>query len=210
MSMSKYAIAALLATCSLSATHAWAYGQGDLYARVGVVKIEPTGGGSQLAGMNVDVESETGAAFTLGYRFLDKWGVELLAAPQRFKHDIKLDGDKLASTKHLPPTLTVQYYPFGGTDARVQPYVGAGVNYTRFSGEDVDIPGASLQMDDSWGWAGQAGVDLLVDDHWAANLGVWYLDIDSKAKVEAGGATLDSTHVDINPVVVMGGISYRF
>ncbi|WP_106479056.1 OmpW/AlkL family protein [Phytohalomonas tamaricis] len=208
--MSKYAIAALLATCSLSTTHAWAYGQGDLYTRVGVAKVEPTGGGGQLAGGEVDVDSETGTAFTLGYRFLDQWGVELLAAPQRFKHDIHLSNGVDASTKHLPPTFTLQYYPLGGSAAQVQPYIGAGVNYTRFSGEEVDAAGLSLDMDDSWGWAAQAGVDLLINDHWAANLGVWYLDINSKATVKSGSAAVDSEHVDINPIIVMGGISYRF
>jgi len=54
-------------------------------------------------------------------------GVELLAALP-FEHDISIaDGAVNGKTQHLPPTLTLQYYPLGGTQARVQPYIGAGV-----------------------------------------------------------------------------------
>nr|WP_285836117.1 OmpW family outer membrane protein [Larsenimonas suaedae] len=187
-----------------------AYGQGDLYTRVGVAKVSPksdNGNFNELApGSDLDVDDESGFAFTLGYRFLDKWGVELLAA-ERFEHDINLNGDKVGSTKHLPPTLTLQYYPLGGTDARVQPYVGAGVNYTRFSSEKLE--GGDLDMDDSWGYAAQVGVDLLVNEHWAFNAAAWYLDIDSDTTATIGGQSYDTT-VNIDPIVVMGGVSYRF
>ena len=67
------------------------------------------------------------------------WGVELLAATP-FEHDITIKGAPVdaGSTKHLPPTLTVMWYPMGGSDSRFQPFVGAGVNYTYFWDEDAD------------------------------------------------------------------------
>ncbi|MEQ5802764.1 OmpW family outer membrane protein [Halomonas sp. H10-9-1] len=203
-------IAAGVAAAALTAsTQAFAYGAGDFFTRVGVAKVAPKSDNGKLdTGLGVletDVQDDSAFAFTLGYRFTDKVGVELLAA-EPFDHDIELNGANLASTEHLPPTLTLQYYPLGGTDAYVQPYVGVGVNYTRFSDEETKIPGVSLELDDSWGAAGQLGVDLLIDDHWALNGAVWYMDIDTDAKV--GGA--DAGKVEIDPVVVMGGISYRF
>ncbi|OHV08737.1 OmpW/AlkL family protein [Kushneria phosphatilytica] len=201
--------AALALAGSVMATPALAYGQGDFYTRLGVAKVSPKSDNGDIDAIGVDkidVDDDSGFAFTLGYRFLDKWGVELLAA-QRFKHDINLDGNEAGSTKHLPPTLTLQYYPLGGTDARVQPYVGAGVNYTHFSDEKLD--GGKLDMDDSWGWAGQIGVDLLVSEHWALNAAAWYLDIDSDTTATVGDQSYD-TKVHIDPVVVMGGVSYRF
>ncbi|WP_458525503.1 OmpW/AlkL family protein [Onishia taeanensis] len=181
------------------------YGAGDLFTRFGVAKVSPKNdNGTLLSGaVEVDVQSDSAAAFTLGYRFTDKLGVELLAA-ERFEHAIELNGDTQASTKHLPPTLTLQYYPLGGTQARVQPYAGIGVNYTLFS--DEKVAGATLELEDSWGAAGQVGVDLLIDEHWALNAAAWYLDIDADATI--GGS--DAGTVDIDPVVVMGGISYRF
>ncbi|MEC8917820.1 OmpW family outer membrane protein [Salinicola sp. LHM] len=193
---------------ALGAGNAFAYGAGDLFTHFGIAKVSPKSDNGHFdgLGMDVDVDDDTGFAFTLGYRFLDKWGVELLAA-EPFEHDINLNGNEMASTKHLPPTLTLQYYPLGGTQSRVQPYIGAGVNYTHFSDEDLD--GGSLDLDDSWGAAGQLGVDLLIDDHWSMNAAAWYIDIDSDATAEVGGQSYDTT-VHIDPWVVMGGIGYRF
>ncbi|ANF57448.1 OmpW/AlkL family protein [Halotalea alkalilenta] len=204
--------------CLASSTSAFAYGEGDFFARLGMVRIEPTGGsahlGGALQGATVDVETERGAAFTLGYRFTDKFGVELLAAPQSFKHDINVraGGDTITrgSVRHLPPTLTLQYYPLGGTDAQVQPYIGAGVNYTRFSSEHLSLEDTSLKLEDGWNAAAQVGVDYQLTSNLALNLAVWYLDIDSTAIVHQGGQEVSRADIDINPIVVMSGISLRF
>lgn len=199
-------IAASMAAATLAASsQAFAYGAGDFFTRVGVAQVTPKNDNGALAdgALAVDVQDKTDFAFTLGYRFHDKMGVELLAALP-FKHDIALNGENLASTKHLPPTLTLQYYPLGGTQARVQPYIGAGINYTRFSDEQLAI--GELDLDDSWGLAGQLGIDLLIDDNWALNAAAWYLDIDTDATVNGAAAGT----VEIDPIVVMAGLSYRF
>ncbi|MDZ7853513.1 MAG: OmpW family outer membrane protein [Halomonas sp.] len=198
--------AGIAAAAVTTSTQAFAYGAGDFFTRVGVAKVEPTSDNGSLANgaFEVDVQDDSGFAFTLGYRFTDKLGVELLAA-EPFGHDIELNGATLASTDHLPPTLTLQYYPLGGTAARVQPYAGIGINYTLFSNEKI-ATGDDLELDDSWGAAGQLGVDLLIDDNWALNASAWYLDIDTDASLN--GADIGT--VEIDPVVVMAGISYRF
>lgn len=195
----------LAAATLLTSTQALAYGAGDLYTRLGIAKVAPESDNGSLVDGTVaaDVQDENGFAFTLGYRFHDKLGVELLAALP-FEHDINLNGANLASTKHLPPTLTLQYYPLGGTEARVQPYVGAGINYTHFSDESSAL--GDLDLDDSWGAAGQLGVDLLIDEHWALNAAAWYLDIDADATLN--GADIGTVNID--PWVVMGGISFRY
>ncbi|UDM05923.1 outer membrane beta-barrel protein [Halomonas sp. NyZ770] len=199
-------IAASMAVATLAtSSQAFAYGAGDFFTRVGVAQVSPKSDNGALANgaLAVDVQDKTDFAFTLGYRFHDKVGVELLAALP-FKHDIALNGENLASTKHLPPTLTLQYYPLGGTQARVQPYIGAGINYTRFSDEQLAI--GELDLDDSWGLAGQLGIDLLIDDNWALNAAAWYLDIDTDATVNGAAAGT----VEIDPIVIMAGLSYRF
>ena len=198
-------LAGLGAAALLTSSQVLAYGAGDFFTRLGVAKVEPkSDNGDILGGADVDVEDDSAFAFTLGYRFTDKLGVELLAA-EPFDHDFQVEGVTGGSVEHLPPTLTVQYYPFGGTEARVQPYAGIGVNYTRFDDESLDVP-VSVEFDDSWGAAGQLGVDLLIDDHWALNAAAWYLDIDSD--LEVGGN--DAGTVEIDPVVVMAGLSFRF
>ena len=201
--------AGLAAAAFTTSTQALAYGAGDFFTRLGVAKVAPKSDNGNLdtalGSLAVDVQDGTNFAFTLGYRFLDNVGVELLAALP-FEHDINLNGQNLASTEHLPPTLTVQYYPLGGTAALVQPYVGVGVNYTRFSSEKLDIDGIDLDLSSSWGAAGQVGVDVLIDDNWAINAAAWYIDIDTDASLN--GTEVGT--VEIDPWVIMGGISYRF
>jgi outer membrane protein len=198
--------AGLAATALLASSQALAYNEGDFITRVGVAHVNPKSDNGNLDdGTAVDVRNDTNLGFTLGYLFHDNFGVELLAALP-FKHDIHLDEADIASTKHLPPTLTVQYYPLGGSGAQVQPYAGIGLNYTTFFSEKLDIDGVDLDLGSSWGLAGQLGMDVRLDDNWGLNAAAWYIDIDSDVKLN--GEKVGKTNID--PWVFMAGISYRF
>ncbi|MGR4067584.1 OmpW/AlkL family protein [Billgrantia sp. C5P2] len=199
--------AGLAATAALASSQAFAYNQGDFITRVGVAHVDPkSDNGSLVNGaIDVDVRSDTNLGFTLGYLFHDKLGIELLAALP-FKHDIELNGVEAASTKHLPPTLTLQYYPLGGTGSQLQPYAGVGLNYTHFFSEEIDIEGVDLDLDSSWGLAGQLGLDVRLDDNWGINAAAWYVDIDTDASLNG----TDVGKVSIDPWVFMAGVSYRF
>ncbi|MFW3616191.1 OmpW/AlkL family protein [Billgrantia antri] len=197
--------AGLTATALLASSQALAYNQGDFITRVGVAHVDPKSDNGSLANdaFDAEVESDTNLGFTLAYLFHDKLGVELLAALP-FKHDIQLNGVEAASTKHLPPTLTLQYYPLGGTDNHIQPYAGIGLNYTHFFDESTEL--GDLELDSSWGLAGQLGIDVRLDDSWGVNAAAWYVDIDTDASLD--GADLGTVNID--PWVFMAGISYRF
>ncbi|MDX5378422.1 MAG: outer membrane beta-barrel protein [Halomonas sp.] len=197
--------AGLTATALLASSQVLAYNQGDFITRVGVAHVDPKSDNGSLANdaIDVEVESDTNLGFTLAYLFHDKLGVELLAALP-FKHDIQLNGVEAASTKHLPPTLTLQYYPLGGTDNQIQPYAGIGLNYTHFFDESTEL--GDLELDSSWGLAGQLGIDVRLDDSWGVNAAAWYVDIDTDASLD--GADLGTVNID--PWVFMAGISYRF
>ncbi|MGM0702553.1 MAG: OmpW/AlkL family protein [Pseudomonadota bacterium] len=224
--MRKSALPTLLATglvaaaAATASTQALAYGEGDFFTRVGAAHVSPKSDngdldlpelGLGLPVLGTDVDDDTNLGFTLGYRFHDKLGVELLAALP-FKHDINVgDGGATGSTKHLPPTVTLQYYPLGGTDARVQPYAGIGLNYTKFFDEKATVHAlgdaeVDLDLDSSWGAAGQVGLDVLINDNWAVNAAAWYIDIDTDASIEG----VDVGTVNIDPWVFMAGFSYRF
>lgn len=213
MKRSALALAVTAALCSYSSA-VFAYGAEDFWVRAGAVRIQPTGSDNHLNGNDIKVDNkQTGAAFTIGYRFTDTFGVELLGAPESFKHDVMLNGQKGAVVDLLPPTLTAQYYPLGGTSSQVQPYVGAGVNYTRFTNTHVgDTEYPQLVMEHTWGYALQAGIDFNISEHWGANLGVWYMDINAKSHLEdKNGQTIGSdTTLHIDPIVSMAGITYRF
>lgn len=85
------------------------------------------------------------------------------AAP--FNHVITLnaDGSRVAKTKHIPPTLSLQYHFL--PQSSVRPYIGAGVNYTVFFDETTRgaLEGTRLELRDSFGFAAEArlnGADL--------------------------------------------------
>lgn len=208
--------AGLAAAALATSSQVLAYNAGDFITRVGVAHVDPksNNGSIDTLGLNnleVDVDSDTNLGFTLAYLFHDKFGVELLAALP-FKHDISIaDGAATGSTKHLPPTLTVQYYPLGGTGSQIQPYAGIGFNYTHFFDESATVHlnntgSVDLDLDSSWGLAGQLGVDVRLDDNWGVNAAAWYIDIDTDASIN--GDSVGKVNVD--PWVFMAGVSYRF
>ena len=216
------ALAAVGAFAAGAAGGALAYQAGDLILRAGIASVQPNEDsdalsldGTRLPGTGAGLNSSEQLGLTLTYMFTPQWGVGVLAA-MPFEHDIKAKGVGVdaGSAKHLPPTVTLQYFPLGAT-SRWQPYVGLGVNYTLFFDEQVDGqleemfgPG-DLDLDNSWGWAGQAGLDYQIDDHWLVNAAVWYLDIDTDAtfKFVANRITTD---VNVEHLGYMRGVGYRF
>jgi len=197
-----------------------AYEAGDILIKGGAATVAPNedSGTVTITGGEVKVNDNTQLGLTFTYMYTDKIGIELLAATP-FEHDIAgtkaLAGVDIASIKHLPPTLTLNYY-FADSNSKIQPYIGAGVNYTIFFDEDADsdLEGAlggstDVELDDSWGLAFHAGVDYQLNDKWALNAGYWYLDIDTNATLKGPAATL-KVDVDIDPHVYMIGLSYKF
>jgi outer membrane protein len=171
-----------------------------------------------VLGGGVDVKDDLGLGFSGTYFFSKHLGLEVLAALP-FSHDIvgtgALNGLDIGSTKHLPPTISLQYYPLD--HATVQPYVGLGLNYTTFFEEDTSsaldaaLSGrTSMTLDDSTGIAYQLGIDWQLNAQWALNLAVWKVDIDTTADIKLNGAHAASVDVNIDPIVVMAGMAFRW
>jgi outer membrane protein len=137
----------------------------------------------------------------------DNLGLEVLASTP-FSHDIKLAGTgvKVAETKHLPPTVSLNYH-FDTTGA-FKPYVGAGINYTLFFDEETSGPlaGTDLSLDGSFGLAAQVGLDYDISDTMFVNLNVRWIDIDTDAELD--GAELET--VEIDPYVFTLALGWRF
>jgi outer membrane protein len=154
----------------------------------------------------MDVGSNVRPTITGEYFLKDNLGVEVLAALP-FQHDISVVGvGKVGSTKHLPPTVSLQYH-FG--QGKVKPFVGIGVNYTTFFSSKAEgaIAGANLDLSDSWGLAAHLGVDFKVGEKGAIRIDYRKIDIDTKVKLN--GANLGTRNtVNIDPSVY--GIAYVF
>lgn len=153
---------------------------------------------SSLAGLDVSSEWVPEVDFT--YFVTPNIGVELILGTAR--HEATLNGASLGKLNHLPPTLTLQYH-FNPTPT-IKPYVGAGVNYTRFYNIDL-APGLSIDKN-SFGGALQAGVDIAVTKNGYINLDVKKIWIDTDVK--SNGVKL--TNLEIDPVVWGIGYGFRF
>lgn len=235
--MSNFMKTGAIAGCLLLAGVAQAHEAGNIVVRAGAAMVDPdtSSGDVNLAGTNnwqVDVDSDTQLGLTATYMLTNHFGVGLLAATP-FKHDINAAGaiagaGKLGETKHLPPTITAQYYPLD-SGSQFQPYVGIGINYTNFFEEKttptltgaVDaalgggvIDDTDLRLDDSFGLAAELGLDVKLTDKLGINAALWWIDIDTTAKIDAiqNGQTIGTAEVDVelDPMVYMVGLSYSF
>ena len=166
--------------------------------RVRAIDIAPDVKSSSLPGVDVSDEWVPEVDFT--YFLTPNLGVELILATAR--HEVTLNGVSLGKLNHLPPTLLLQYH-FNPT-SRIKPYVGAGLNYTRFY--NVDLPGFDVDSN-SVGGALQAGVDIAVTKNGYINLDVKKIWIDTTVKTAAGATVTD---LDIDPVVWGIGYGFRF
>ena len=123
----------------------------------------------------------------------------ILTVPQ--KQTVRAGGTAIGTLKHLPPALLLQYH----FDAPgFKPYVGAGLNYTRFS--SVNLPAGVTIDRNSFGPALQVGVDIPLQKNLYLNFDVKKVFI--KTDVSAGGAKLGTFKVD--PVLVGVGLGWRF
>ena len=121
---------------------------GDIVVRARVVNISPdedsgpfTGSlTAPLLGMantgHLTVDNNTILEVDFSYYLTKNIALELILATGS-EHDVKLQGSSggaidqnLGKVDALPPTLTVQWH--FNPDQMIDPYIGAGVNYTRF------------------------------------------------------------------------------
>ncbi|MBL0030346.1 MAG: OmpW family protein [Rhodanobacteraceae bacterium] len=174
---------------------------------VGAHNVDPTSDNGSLAAgaLDVDVGSNWRPSFTAEYFLNDHLGVEVLAALP-FKHDVKLNGVAAGEVTHLPPTVSLQYH--FSPEAKISPYLGAGVNFTWIYSEDSagPIAGTELKLKNSWGLAAHAGVDFKLENDWFVGVDARWIDIDSDVSVN----TVQVGTVNIDPLVYGVYVGKRF
>lgn len=208
MKATRIALATLLA---LATTPALAQSAGSWTLGVGAHNVAPksdngTLTGTPLGDLDMDVGSNIRPTITAEYFLKDNLGVEVLAALP-FQHDISVVGvGQVGSTKHLPPTVSLQYH-FG--TGKVKPFVGIGLNYTTFFSTKSEgaIAGTDLDLSASWGLAGHLGVDFQVSEKAAIRIDYRKIDIDTDVRLNGADLGTNNT-VNIDPSVY--GIAYVF
>lgn len=210
------AISAALLALPMTAS---AYNAGDKLVKFGAASVnpEPTSDGlDQNANAMVSADDEVQFGISGTYMVSDKLGIELLAASP-FKHELTGKGDlagaDIGTIRHLPPTLSAQYY-FMGSQNNFKPYVGAGLNYTIFFSEDVgsDLSAnySDLELDDSVGLTAQIGFDYQLNSKWMVNASAMYADIDTTATLKGSGVDTLTVDYDLDPVVYRLNVGYKF
>lgn len=90
-----------------------------------------------------------------------------------------------------------------------------GINYTVFFDEEVTSSAKTkgfqnLSLDSSWGLAYQVGADFMLSDNLMINAQVRYIDIDTTGKTTLAGVGRLNVDVDVDPMVYMVGLGYKF
>lgn len=189
-------VVALAAGSALASQTVLAYSAGDFFVRGGFAQSEIRSDNGALDNIS---DSETGLTYGIGFLMHDNVGIEL-SGSEKIEHEATYAGET-GTFDRMPVNLMVNYYPLGGFDSRVQPYVGAGLNYTRFSGEPENV-----SMRRSYGAVGQVGVDLAITDNFMLNGFANYADVDSRVSVD--GERIGKAKVD--PMTIGGGVTFRF
>lgn len=203
--MKKSFLSMMIAVLGFTATAAMAQ-ESPWLVRARAVHIDPADKSDPVGGAGASdrlhVSDKWIPEVDIAYFFTPHWAAELvLTYPQ--KHTVTLDGASIGTFKHLPPTLTAQYHFLPGTT--IDPYVGAGLNYTLLSKVALLNGGARLEHD-SLGLALQAGVDFRIDSRWSVNLDVKKVQIRSDVEIDG----VRASRVKVDPVLLGLGVGYRF
>jgi len=222
-----------LVVLALAAAFAPALAQaeaGDWVVRVRAADVAPNessklGAVSGAAGLVANISA--GSALTvdnnvipeldISYYFTKNIAVELILALGT-RHDVNIVGNtgalgnqNLGSVNLLPPTLTAQWH--FNPDQTIDPYIGAGVNYTRSMDNGLAttaVAALPIRIErNMFGLVGQAGVDVNLKDGWLINADVKYVTMKTDVEVLAGTWTkIDD--LKINPWVFGIGIGKKF
>jgi outer membrane protein len=208
------AFAALALACGVAAA------DGDNVVKVGISRYQTHSRTDGISGIGVPpgADASVSGATTVIFvyeRLLTpispNLGVEfVLGVPPRLHAratgSVAFLGDDVLSAKNVAPTLLLNYH-FFGPETRLRPYVGVGVNYTRFTSIRSSLA-PDVEMGSSTGLAVQAGANYAITKDFGLFASVAKVNV--KSKVVAAGATVLTTTVDFRPIVYSAGISYNF
>ncbi|CAN1515189.1 OmpW Outer membrane protein W [Methylophilaceae bacterium] len=164
----------------------------------------------------LEVDNNTIPELDISYYFTKNIAAELILATGT-RHDVNIVGatgaglgdQKLGSVNILPPTLTAQWH--FNPDQMIDPYVGAGVNYTHsFDRTLATTGGLPIHIDQNmFGIVGQVGVDVNLGSGWLINADVKYVKLNTDVKLNTG-TWVKIDDLDINPWVIGVGIGKKF
>jgi outer membrane protein len=202
--------------------------------QIGLSNVQPHSSTSDFSGpftptgISVEVRDKSTLFFSYARELNDHWDVEFaLGAPPT--HDIvltinnaglpagaqALSGQVGAKVRQVAPTLFANY-KFLEKSSSLRPFIGVGINYTRFdkttstaANNALDGGLTSISLEDSYGLALHGGVTYRISDQWSLSASLATARVKSKITTNTLGI---ERHADIKfrPRVFTAAVGYSF
>jgi outer membrane protein len=121
----------------------------------------------------------------------------------------------ISKVKQAGPTLFINYN-FGAPDSKFRPFVGLGINYTRFYDGESTASGnlasggpTKIELSDSWGPAAQIGASYKLAQNWSVIGSIAMAKVKSDLTATTGSIRRTTT-IDFRPVVYTLAVGYSF
>ena len=128
---------------------------------------------------------------------------------------VPYNGQVISTARWFAPSLVFNYVFFDDTHA-LRPYVGVGVNYTRFYDRDNTPAGnaasggpTALFLTGSVGPTGTVGVSYRWSPRWSAYLSYSFSDVSSDLTANTAGI-IRKTHINFGPEALIASVGYSF
>ncbi len=156
-----------------------------------------------IDGFDLDISTAFAPEVDITYFLSKNIALELMLSTS--KHDLEIeDGTDLGSVSILPPTLSLQYHFYY---KNFKPYLGAGINYTLFYGEDSgDLE--DIEYKNQVGYALQAGLDYNISDKWFINLDFKKMFL--KTEITPDNDSNSSVEANLDPLFLGFGVGMKF
>ena len=165
------------------------------------------GQSGNASSLNIQAQNQWLPEFDISYFFTKNIAAELvLTYPQNVNITSNAAPNKTGTITALPPSLVLQYHftDFGP----LKPYVGAGINYTRFGSRNLGSANAFSVETSSIGYAAQVGADYMLTKNWGINLDVKYIQIETD--VIANASNTSAGTLKLSPIATSVGVTYKF
>ena len=128
---------------------------------------------------------------------------------------VPYDGRIISTARWLSPTLLFEYV-FGDANSRFRPYVGVGVNYTKFFSRQSTAAGdaasggpTSISLPSSVGPAATVGLSYEISDRWHVYASYSIAQVNTKLTAQTAGLQRTSEiHFWPNALVISAGYSF--
>lgn len=184
------------------------------------VRLDPSGSNRfDDADAELELDNGSGYGVSLGLRLSGRWSVQAAIASTKSEASIRSDvppagSFPLGELKLVPVTATVRLHLLG--DARLDPYIGAGASWTSIDSlegdrlSDLDLE--EIEFDDEVSYVAEAGLRVRISERFLLEAGAKYIPVtsDSVARFIGDAGPGSAVEVELNPIVITGGLIFRF